>query len=141
VDVTSQAPRNHATPIVSDDMERLRTNGVGDSKNIVHETVRTIVSHVERSCAAGIATLVESDGPISGRAKSFQVISPPTGELRPAVQQHDDRTVLGTGQPRVDNQIAHRKLGPSQAHQSFLSLGSGPFQAFVARGWTKSALR
>jgi hypothetical protein len=37
-------PRNHAAPIVSDDMERWRANGVGDSKDIVHETVRTIYS-------------------------------------------------------------------------------------------------
>ena len=51
-------PRNHAAPIVSDDMERLRANGVGDSKDIVHEAVWTIFSHVERSGAAGIATLV-----------------------------------------------------------------------------------
>ena len=50
--------RNHAAPIVSDDMEGLRADGVGDSEDIVHETVWTIFSHVERSGAAGIATLV-----------------------------------------------------------------------------------
>jgi hypothetical protein len=49
-------PRNHAAPIVSDDMERLRADGVGDSKDIVHETVWTIFSHVERSGTTGIAT-------------------------------------------------------------------------------------
>jgi hypothetical protein len=64
-------PRNHAAPIVSDDMERLRANGVGDSKDIVHETVWTIFSHVERSGTTGIATLVERDGPVSGRAQRF----------------------------------------------------------------------
>ena len=64
-------PRNHAAPIVSDDMERLRADGVGDSKDIVHETVWTIFSHVERSGTTGIATLVESDGPVSGRPHSF----------------------------------------------------------------------
>jgi len=64
-------PRNHAAPIVSDNMERLRTNGVGDSKNIIHETVRMILSHVERSGTTGIATLIESHGPVSGRAQSF----------------------------------------------------------------------
>jgi hypothetical protein len=52
-------------------MERLRTDGVGDSKDIVHETVRMILSHVERSGVTGIATLVESDGPISGCAQSL----------------------------------------------------------------------
>jgi hypothetical protein len=52
-------------------MERLRANGVRNSKDIVHEAVWTIFSHVERSGAAGIATLVESDGPVSGRAQSF----------------------------------------------------------------------
>src|SRR6185295_19115190 len=65
-------PRNDAAPIVSDDMERLRANGVSDSKDIVHEAVWTIFSHVERSGAAVIATLVESDGPVSGRAQCFQ---------------------------------------------------------------------
>jgi hypothetical protein len=52
-------------------MERLRANSVGDSKDIVHETVRTIFSHVERPGATGIATLVESDGPVTGRDQSF----------------------------------------------------------------------
>jgi len=52
-------------------MERLRANGFGDSKNIIHETIWTIFSHAERSGATGIATLVESDGPVSGRAQSF----------------------------------------------------------------------
>jgi hypothetical protein len=61
----------HAAPIVSDNMERLRTDGVGDSKDIVHETIRMILSHVERSGVTGIATLVESDGPISGCAQSL----------------------------------------------------------------------
>src|ERR1700761_1698436 len=58
-------PRNHAAPIMSDDMARLRTNSVGDSKGIFHETLWTIFSHVERSGSTGIATLVESDGPVS----------------------------------------------------------------------------
>src|SRR6476620_2688208 len=106
-----ERPRNHAAPIVSDDMERLRADGVGDSKDIVHETVWTIFSHVERSGTTGIATLVESHGSVSGRAQSFQAILPPTGELRPAVQQHDDRAALGTAQARVENEIADRKLG------------------------------
>jgi hypothetical protein len=44
---TLRRPRNHAAPIVRDDMERLRADGVGYSKNIVHETVWTIFSHVE----------------------------------------------------------------------------------------------
>ena len=65
-----ERPRNHAAPVVSDDMERLRANGVGDSKDVVHEAVWTIFSHVERPGAAGIATLVESDGPVSGRTQS-----------------------------------------------------------------------
>ena len=52
-------------------MERLRADGVGDSKDIVHETVWTIFSHVERSGTTGIATLIESRGPVSGRAQSF----------------------------------------------------------------------
>lgn len=66
-------PRYHAAPIVSDDMERLRANGIGDSKDIVHETVWTIFSHGERSGTAGIVTLVESHGPVSGRAQSFKL--------------------------------------------------------------------
>ena len=37
-------PRNHAAPIVRDDMERLRADGVGYSKNIIHETVLTATS-------------------------------------------------------------------------------------------------
>jgi hypothetical protein len=64
-------PRNHAAPIVRDDTERLGADGVGYSKDIVHETTWTIFSHVERSGTRGIATLVESDGPLSGRAQSF----------------------------------------------------------------------
>ena len=44
---------------------------VGDSKDIFHETLWTIFSHVERSGSTGIATLVESDGPVSGRPHSF----------------------------------------------------------------------
>jgi hypothetical protein len=52
-------------------MERLRANGVGDSKDVVHETIWTIFSHVERSGTTGIATLVECDGPVSGRPQSF----------------------------------------------------------------------
>jgi hypothetical protein len=52
-------------------MERLRANGIGDSKDIVHETVWTIFSHGERSGTTGIATLVESHGSVSGRAQSF----------------------------------------------------------------------
>jgi hypothetical protein len=51
-------------------MERQRANGVRNSKDIVHETVWTIFSHVERSGAARIATRVESDGPVSGRTQS-----------------------------------------------------------------------
>jgi hypothetical protein len=101
-------PRNHAAPIVSDDMERLRADGVSDSEDIVHETAWTIFSHLERSGTTGIAALVESDGPVSSRAKSFQAIPPPTGELRPAVQEHDDRAALGTAQARVENEIAGR---------------------------------
>ena len=54
-------------------MERLRANGVGDSKDIVHETVWTIFSHVERSGTTGIATLVESDCPVSGCPKAYKL--------------------------------------------------------------------
>jgi hypothetical protein len=36
VDGRCKRPRNHATPIASDEMERLRANGVGDSKDIRH---------------------------------------------------------------------------------------------------------
>jgi hypothetical protein len=57
---------------MSDDMDRLRAaNSVGDSKDIFHETLWTIFSHVERSGTTGIVTLAESDGPVSGRAHSF----------------------------------------------------------------------
>jgi hypothetical protein len=90
-----------------DDMERLRQRP-RLPKDIIHETVWTILSDVERSGTTGIATLVESDGPVSGRAKSFQAIPPPTGELRPAVQEHDDRAALGAAQARVENKIADR---------------------------------
>ena len=69
--VRCKRPRNHAAPIVSDDMERLCANGIGDSKAIVHETVWTIFSYGERSGTAGIATLVEGHGAVSGRAQSF----------------------------------------------------------------------
>jgi hypothetical protein len=95
--------RNHAAPIVSDHMETLRANGVGYSKDIVHETVWTIFSHVERSGTTGIATLVESDCPVSGCPQSFQAILPTIGELWPAVQQHDDRAAFG------DRTCARRK--------------------------------
>ena len=118
-----------------------RVNGVGDSKDIVHEAIRTIFSHVERSGAAGIATLVEGDGPVSGRTQRFQAIPPPTGELRPTVQQHDDRAALGTAQARVENKVADRKLGPSQTHQNAFAWIRRPFQACIARGRTKSARR
>src|ERR1700747_3260071 len=129
-----ERPRNHAAPVVSDDMERLRANGVGDSKDVVHEAVWTIFSHVERPGAAGIATLVESDRSVSGRAQSFQAIPPPTGELRPAVQQHDNRAALGTAQARVENEVADRKLGLSQTHQNAFAWIRRPFQACIARG-------
>jgi hypothetical protein len=64
-------PRHHAVPIVRDDMEQLRADGVGYCKIIIHETVWTIFSHVERSGTTGIATLIESDGPVSGPAQGF----------------------------------------------------------------------
>jgi hypothetical protein len=57
------------------------------------------------------------------------------------VQQHDDRAALGTAQARVENQIADRKPGLSRTHQSFLGWIGRPCQAFIARGWTKSARR
>jgi hypothetical protein len=64
-------PRNHAAPIVSDHMERLCANGAGDSKHVVHEAVWTIFCHVEGAGATRIATLIESDGPVSGPAQGF----------------------------------------------------------------------
>ena len=100
----------------------------------MHKTVWTIFSHLERSGTTGIATLVESDGPVSGRAQSFQAIPPSTGELRPAVQQHDDRAALGTAQARVENEVADRKLGLSQTHQNAFAWIRRPSQACIARG-------
>jgi len=35
------------------------------------------------------------------------------------VQQHDDRDTLRTTQARVENEIADRKFGLRQTHQSF----------------------
>jgi hypothetical protein len=109
------------------------------AKDIVHKTVWTIFSHLERSGTTGIATLVESDGTVSGRAQSFQTIPPPAGELRPAVQQHDDRAALGTAQERVENEIpqAWTESDPSRLP----SVGSGADFRLHRRGRTKSALR
>ncbi len=95
-------PGDRRAPVVSDQVEALPAEVLGDGQHIAEEFLHPVVGHLLRPHTGGIAALIRGDREALGTAEHRQLLAPLHRRLREAVQQQHRTAVLGTGRQRVE---------------------------------------
>ena len=84
-----EPPRNQAAPVVSNQMEALCAQLIGESQDVRLQMLGCVGRKVLRPSVRCITALVHRDRSIARRAERGQNLSPTVGEFRPSMQEED----------------------------------------------------
>jgi hypothetical protein len=87
-------PGDHAAPVVPDDRRPFPTQRPDEGGHVARERLRVVRP---ASLRLAVAAQVGRDGAVSGGRQRGQLVAPGARQLREAVQQEDERAVVGPG--------------------------------------------
>src|SRR4029077_1362223 len=128
-----EPPRDQAAPVVSNQMEALCAQLIGESQGVRLEMPRRVGRNVSGPGVRPITALIHSDRPIARCAERGQNLAPTVGEFRPPMQEED---ALPVPRSRAESCVRMRRVGRNVSGPGADQLGAkrAPYRFEILEG-------
>ena len=112
-------PRHGAAPVVTDEVDPLDPELVGEAEHVVDEPLDAVLPHVGGAGARRVAPLVGSHGAVPGVSQGLELVPPRERRLRETVQQEHELSVGRALRPGVEHEVPDRQLHPCHVGERY----------------------